>query len=136
MPLDVKILTVDRRGVLTAATWPQADFVDGQYALVQRIYKNLMTRPGEDAFDPEWGSDIRGALLGLHAHQVDEAQLALSHVFEKVLADLTSTLPTDPEQRLTRMQLRQVVSDIESGEWRVDADVETEASAVTISLQT
>jgi hypothetical protein len=127
MPLDLLIVKADANGALTAATWPNADFVDQSYNLVQKIYKNIMTAPGQDQFDPSWGSDIRGALLGVRFNDLNTARLKIQGVFQKCQLDLQSDPPTDPTLRVTDLLISAMDFDQENLAWNIEVQVYTDA---------
>lgn len=127
MPLDLLIVKADDQGRLTAATWPDVDFVDGAYNLVQKIYKNLMTTPGQDQFDPAWGSDIRGALLGTRFNDLSTARLAIQGVFQKCKLDLQADPPADPALRVTDLMLSDMSFDGSNLAWNISVQVYTDA---------
>lgn len=127
MPLDLLIVKADVNGSLVAATWPDVDFVDGAYNLVQKIYKNIMTAPGQDQFDPSWGSDIRSALLGVRFNDLSTARLTIQGVFQKCKLDLQSDPPTDPTLRVTDLWLSSMDFDQANLAWNIAVQVYTEA---------
>ena len=127
MPLDLLIVKADSTGALTAATWPDVDFVDSSYNLVQKIYKNMMTVPGQDQFDPSWGCDIRGALLGVRFNDLSTARLTIQGVFQKCKLDLQSNPPSDPSLRVTDLWLSEMNFDEQSLAWNIAVQVYTEA---------
>lgn len=127
MPLDLLIVQADADGRLFPATWPSVDFVDGAYSLVQKIYKNLMTTPGQDQFDPSWGSDIRGALLGTRFNDSSAARLAIQGVFQKCTLDLQSDPPVDPLMRVTSLWVSDMAFDDQALAWNISIQVYTEA---------
>lgn len=127
MPLDLLIVQADDQGRLYPATWPDVDFVDSSYNLVQRIYKNLMTVPGQDQFDPAWGSDLRGALLGVRFNDLSGARMAIQGVFQKCTLDLQSDPPADPTMRVTSLWISDMTFDDQALAWNIDIQVYTEA---------
>ncbi|MFA6132493.1 MAG: hypothetical protein WC869_00600 [Phycisphaerae bacterium] len=127
MPLDLLIVQADADGRLYPATWPNVDFVDQAYNLVQKIYKNLMTVPGQDQFDPAWGSDIRGALLGTRFNDPTAAKLAIQGVFQKCTLDLQSDPPVDPTMRVTSLWVSDMTFDDLALAWNISIQVYTEA---------
>lgn len=131
MARDVKIVE-DRGGVLIPSTWPSPDTVSGEYALVQRIVKNLLTVPGEDAFDPAWGSGLSDALLGIPGQDTTSATRAASRSIQKCASDLMSSQPADPAGRLTNLRLVEVVYDMDSTSWVLSVQVATEERTFTI----
>jgi hypothetical protein len=127
MPLDLLIVQADEQGRLFPATWPAVDFVDASYNLVQKIYKNMMTVPGQDQFDPAWGSDVRGALLGTRFNDTSAARLAMQGVAQKCTLDLQSDPPADPELRVTSLWVSDMTFDDQSLAWNIAIQVYTEA---------
>ncbi len=127
MPLDLLVVKADAQGRLTAATWPDVDFVVQAYNLVQKIYKNIMTVPGQDQFDPSWGSDVRGALLGTRFNDLDTARRAIQGVFQKCKLDLQSDPPADPTLRVTDLLVSDMAFDEQALAWNIAVQVYTEA---------
>jgi hypothetical protein len=128
MALDLLFLQSDAEGRLSPSTWPSPDFVDGSYSLVQKIYKNLMTVPGQDQFDPSWGSDIKGTLLGVQYQDEGAAKLAAQGVLQKCRLDLQSDPPADPAQRLKSLWVTSMTFDQATLAWSISVDVETEVT--------
>lgn len=126
MPLDLMIIQTDAQGRIFPATWPSVDFVDGAYSLVQKIYKNLMTVPGQDQFDPSWGSDVRGALLGTRFNDNSAAQLAMQAVAHKCTLDLKSDPPEDPAMRVINLWVSSMTFNEMDLAWDVEIQVYTE----------
>jgi hypothetical protein len=127
MPLDLLIVQADANGALFPATWPSVDFVDGAYSLVQKIYKNLMTVPGQDQFDPTWGSDVRGHMLGTRFNDNAAARIAMQGVLQKCTLDLQSDPPADPAMRVINLFLSDMTFDSGNLAWNVSVQVYTEA---------
>jgi len=127
MPLDLLIVQVDDQGRLFPATWPNVDFVDASYSLVQKIYKNMMTVPGQDQFDPSWGSDVRGALLGTRFDDLSAARLAMQGVAQKCTLDLQSDPPADPTMRVINLFVSDMTFDDQALAWNISIQVYTEA---------
>jgi phage baseplate assembly protein W len=136
MPLDLKIMTV-RPGVPIAAnTWPDAQYVDGEYGLVQKIAKCLYTRRGTDAFDPEYGTLLQKALEGLSSdddslvHQA--AADAAKAVFDQ-LAPATLNAP-DPASRLLSISVLRTGFNSTTAGWDIDLAVTTGAGTLSVTL--
>ena len=127
MPLDLLVVKADSNGRLVAATWPDVDFVDAAYNLVQKVYKNIMTAPGQDQFDPSWGSDIRGALLGTKFNDISTARLVIQGVFQKCKLDLQSDPPADPNLRVTDILVSETTFDPNLLAWNISVQIYTEA---------
>ncbi len=136
MPLDMRIITKDpRTTMLTSAVWPSPDYVDGTYALVQRILKCLFTAPGENEQDPEYGANLRGEVRGLSGQQLDEARTAVGAALRKCVDDLSTDPMTDPEQRLRDLKLASLTYSAQSQEWQASVEVETDANVFIMPLE-
>ena len=130
MTLDLKIISSDANGLLNPNTWPNPDFVEGLYSLVSRIYKNLLTVPGTDAFDPGWGSDLRGALTRAMISVGPEDQAAnqlgkavVQAVAQKCRLDLATEPAASPDQQLSSLGVNDVVYDVTQTAWNVSFTV-------------
>ena len=135
MALDLKIVTISPQGQLAAYTWPNPAFVEGTYALVQRIYKNLMTIPGQDAFDPSWGSDLKGPLFNTPlGGDTDDARHAIAGVIQKCEMDIQSDPTDDPRQQLLSLRLLDAGYDVSATAWNISLEATTRAGAVRFSL--
>lgn len=126
--LDLKVVSFSRGGRLTAVTWPSPDFVDGDYGLVQALYKNLMTAPGDDEFDPTWGSDLVGALMGVPGGDVASATKAADAALTKAQSDLAA------DYKVTRLKAKNLAFDVSDLAWSLDVVVETSDGALSIAL--
>lgn len=136
MPLDLKLFTPLVGGSLSATTWPQADYVDGSYALIQRIAKCIYTIPGTDLFDPTFGVDIVGALAGLSPSDKDIASERVSGIARDCVAQLKPIFAAspDPSQRLLSITVSSVVFNDKELSWDVALEVTTEATTITVTL--
>jgi hypothetical protein len=134
MPQDLKVIDfIDDKVV--PRTWPRAAYVGGIYNLVQRVYKCMLTEPGDDEDDPTFGGGIRSALQAIPGQQVDKARLAASAMLKKVKSDLLVNYSEDPEERLVDLQLSDIKFDYETTGWRLAVTVVTVASQATIGVQ-
>jgi hypothetical protein len=133
MPLDLKIID-SSNGTLFPCTWPNPDFVDSTYSLVQKIYKNLRSIPGSDEFDPTWGCDLPGALFGIDGGDPNSAKKAAVACFVKCLRDLQDSPPDQPEQQLVSLSIVSMAYDVSTTSWNLQVQVETRAGSTTIAL--
>jgi hypothetical protein len=135
MPEDLKIFDlVGNNSTLVGSIWPGSARVDGEYSLIQKIAKCLLTRPGESEYDPDFGADIRAAIRGLSGQEIDTARKIISSSLSKVLEDLGRDLPDDPAQRLRDLRIADLTYEAETTSWVVAVEVETDATIVTFSL--
>jgi hypothetical protein len=132
MPLDLKVLTLLGEGRLVGATWPRPDFVESGYNLLQRIYMNLVTEPGDVEDDPEWGAGIRSAMLGIPGQQIERARQVAAAVLTKCKLDLQQSLSSDPAERLVDLRLEDVEYSTDIVSWFVTATVVSETSVTTL----
>lgn len=136
MPLDMRIIVSDpNTALLTSAIWPTPDYVDGTYALVQRILKCLFTAPGENEQDPEYGANLRGEIRHLSGQQLEEARTAVGAALRKCVDDLSVDPMTDPEQRLRNLTLASLNYAQQDQEWQASVEVETDANVFTLPLE-
>jgi hypothetical protein len=137
MPYDLKIVQLGTQGTIVGGTWPNPDFVEGEYNLVQRIVKNLMTNPGEDLFDPDWGSGIRSRLLGIPGNEVARAQNEASIAIVKCRQDVQEAMggSNDPAEKLLDLRLSSIEYDQSRAAWSCIVVMTTEANVdIPVSL--
>lgn len=135
MPIDLKIVQPGSSGVLQGATWPNPDFVDGEYNLVQRIFKNLHTTPGEDMFDPDWGSGLRASVRGIPGQNLNEARRAVSSALRKCSDDISKTLVSPkPDENLKDLRLETLEYDETRAAWVCSVAVVTAANETVINI--
>lgn len=130
MPLDLKIIQESSSGSLVGGTWPNPDFVDGEYNLIQRIVKNLLTFPGTDLFDPTWGSGLRESIQGIAGQNVDIAKKAIVQSLKKCVDDISQSLPGE----LQDLRLETLEYDATEAAWRCAVTVVTPTTATLIGL--
>ncbi len=135
MALDLKIFE-SVNGLLSGCTWPHPDFVEGEYSLVQQITKCLLTNPGEDQFDPSYGSGLRVEIQGVPGQDVEKAKKIFSAALQKIMSDLKSPDIADPVERLADLRLRNLQYDMLSTSWLADVEVETEAGSTFVISST
>ena len=129
MPEDLKIFDlVGGNQTLVGSVWPGSSRVDGQYSLVQKITKCLLSAPGESEYDPDYGADIRRAIRGVSGQEVSRARKLVSASLSKVLEDLGDDTPTDPEQQLLDLRLVSLEYDQLATSWIVLLEVDTAAT--------
>lgn len=131
MAKDFKILD-DTRGVLRYDTWPNPYVTSGEYALIQRLIKNLLTTRGEDQFDPAWGSSLAQNMQGIPGQHVGEARRAASASLTQCYRDLSSSQPDDPAGRIVGLRLDDVSYDEVSTSWVLSVTVATEVREFTL----
>lgn len=129
-------MSADSNGALFGAAWPNPSGISGEYNLVQRIYKSLLTDPGDDQFDPAWGSGLSAGLRGIPGQQLQAATKAVTTALTKCEADIKAALgaSTDPNERLQRLHLDSLEFDFTLASWRASVTVETDAN-VQLSIQ-
>jgi hypothetical protein len=132
MPLDAKVLTIVGEQLI-GATWPEPDFVEGSYNLLQRIFMNLVTEPGDVADDPEWGAGLRSTMFPIPGQQVERARQAAAAVLTKCRLDLQTNLSSDPAERLVDLRLESLSYDQNQGAWLIAATVISETSVTTLN---
>jgi hypothetical protein len=136
MALDFKICTVAPDKPVTFNTWPYADYVAGEYALVQKIIKCLFTARGTDAFDPGYGTDLQEALAALGPDDQPAAHRAAIDAAARVtaiLAPATAAL-ADPSERLTDISpLTTTFNDSTFG-WDINLAVTTANGTLEITI--
>lgn len=130
MPRDLKTVEVFEDGSVRPRTWPYVAVVDGEYGLVQRIVMNLLTNPGDDLFDPEWGAGLSRAIRGIPGQELELARKAVSAAVAKCAEDLAqATAAFPPEGRLLELSLEDLHYDPERAAWVCGIDVVTAANA-------
>ena len=136
MALDLKLFTPRTDGSLSATTWPQADYVDGSYALIQRISKCLYTIPGTDLFDPTFGLDVVGALQDLSPTDVTTAAERMAGVARDCEAQIKPLFASssDPSQRLRSISVTSVTFNDKQLAWDVSLEVSTEDTTIKLNL--
>lgn len=122
------------RDYLGPGIWPNPVAVDGMTSLVQRIYKNLMTEPGEDEQDPEWGSGLRGSIMPIPGQKQKEANRAAGLVLQKCVTDLKEQNETDPSGRLRDLRLDSLEYDVNTTSWLLAVTVVTSQNEQTLNL--
>jgi hypothetical protein len=132
MPEDAKVITLVNDRII-GATWPNPDLVSGTYNLVQRIYMNLLTEPGDVDDDPEWGAGVSSALRAVPGQQVERARQVASAVLTKCRLDLQSNNSSDPAERLVDLRLESVEHDAINSAWLLTATVISETTITTIT---
>jgi hypothetical protein len=130
MALDLKIIQETPSGSLAGGTWPNPDFVDGEYNLIQRVVKNLLTFPGTDLFDPTWGSGLRESIRGIPGQNVDVAKKAIVSCLKKCVDDISQSLPGD----LQDLRLETLEYDANEAAWLCAVTVVTPTNATIIGL--
>lgn len=134
MALDLKIFESVNGGQLSGSTWPKPDAVAGEYSLVQLITKCLLTDPGQDIFDTEYGAGLRRNIRGIPGQDVDRGKTAVNSALQKCKLDLLKSTATDPTERLLDLRLLSMVFDPIQTTWLVEVEVETEASVFPLPL--
>ena len=123
-------------GMLSGQTFPNPDYVSGQYALVQKIFKCLLTNSGEDVFDPTYGSGIRKSLESIPGQDVTAASTAASACLKFVVSSLTDSSVTDPAEQLLALSLLSISYDPVSTSWILEVQVTSGTSTFTITTNT
>lgn len=135
MPLDLKIVQLGTSGNLEGGTWPNPDFVSGEYNLIQRIVKNLLTTPGEDMFDPDWGSGLRKRIQGIAGQEISKASAAVTGALKKCVEDIQhSIVSDDPAEILQDLRLETLEYDLTRAAWVSTVSVITNANQTLFSL--
>jgi hypothetical protein len=133
MANDLKVVE-SVNGMLSGQTWPYPDFVDGTYSLVQKIYKCLLSTPGEDIFDPSYGSGLRHNILGISGQEIERASQVISDALKRVVDNLSDPNISDPAQRLVALNMLSLEFDAEHTTWVTEVDVKTEAGSFPLTM--
>lgn len=137
MPRDLKIIEpigTDRVLKLKIGTVPAA--ADGQFSLVQKIVKNLLTEPGDDEFEPDLGGGLRGSLAGIQGSEVARATQAAAGALRKCLEDIQSDQGPDPKQRLLDLRVSRLTFSAAETLWTLVVEVVTEAGTFAMPVST
>lgn len=122
---DLKIIE-SFNGILSAQTWPRPDYVESTYLLISEIVKCLFSSPGEDKFDPTYGSGLRPQIIGLTGKDTDQVKQIVGSCLQKVKSDLTSGIPSDdPSEVLTDLQLMDLIFNPNDTSWLIRVNVIT-----------
>lgn len=133
MPLDLQILSSDANGNLGFDAWPRPSFVDGEYALIQRVIHCLHTDLGDDSFDPGYGASLRLRIAGISGNDLEAASAAVRDALDKVLEDLTQTpVARTPDGTLKGLNLVLLTFDPGDTTWRAQITVATSENETTI----
>lgn len=130
--LDLKFIEADGTR-LGGGIWPQSDSAAGLYSLIQKIVLCMITEPGDDIFDPEFGGGLRSAVRGIAGQETERAKTAVATVLARV-SSLLKTPTDDPEEQLIDLRLRSVTFDMGTLSWLVEVDVITAANQTTITV--
>jgi hypothetical protein len=129
MAADLQIVSFSPTGRLRAVSWPDPAFVDGDYSLVQRLFKCLMTDPGDDEADPDWGAGLMTRLLGIPGNDLSAASEAVGSALRKAEDDLRGSFPV-----LLSLTARSISFDVGATEWLVDVLLTTTTGSFAVSL--
>jgi len=136
VPEDLRIVTIGSR-VLRGKIWPASSAVSGEGNLVQRVFINLLTDPGDDESDPEWGSGLRQRIRGIAGQDIQRARTAVSAALAKCASDVRDAMSasTDPTERLESLTLNTLEYDQLAAAWRCSVVLDSEATAgITFEL--
>ena len=126
--LDIKVLTL-ANGSLVPKIMDTSVYVSGLPLLIQHIVKCLLTEPGQDRFDPDFGAGIRTALPTLYnPSQMDRVKMLATEAIlkcEKQLKEDDSTVNTPAEERLDSLHLRNVEFDPNGPGWVLGLTLKT-----------
>ena len=137
MPIDLKIVEpVGASRSLHPQIFPNSARVDGEFSLVQKILKNLLTAPEESEADPGFGSDLRGAVQGLAGQELQQARQAVTGALQKCVDDLQSDPPNDPSQRIVDLRLVDLRYSATTTSWVASVEAVTEETALTFDVGT
>ena len=134
MAVDIKILSVSSTGQLCNQTYPVPDKVTGEYALVQKIVKNLKTNVGSDEQDPGWGSGLFPKLFGIPAQQGALARTAATGSLQKCLRDLKSSQSSDSALTVEDIHLLSLDYNPVTTAWDVAIEVVTASGTIQVPL--
>jgi hypothetical protein len=126
--LDLQIIVFTASGRIQCATWPNPAFVDGDYGLIQTLYKCLLTDPGDDAFDPDWGAGLMSGLRPLHGDDDQGAAKVVTTALGKATSDLQEAYPG------LRISASRVEYVLDLTSWQVDLLLETTDGILEVSL--
>lgn len=128
MAKDLQVIAFTSAGRVVPPAGVELQMVDGDVGLVQMIYKNLHTVPGDDEFDPAWGSGLFAALSGkTGADTADAAQIA-ANALSKAVLDLGPTYPG------LRLRLTDITFNQSALEWALQVTLSTAAGDRALSF--
>ena len=108
--------------------------IQGQGKLIQLVTKCLLTTPGRDIFDPDWGAGIRSILPAVATKETEKAPLAeINIAISKAERDIrasqqnTRMSPDEILHSLTVIDLRFNETELR---WELDLSVKSKSGIV------
>lgn len=123
MSFDIKVLKQEGPRI-----FPGLEFtvpaIRGGGKLAQLVIKCLLTNPGSDAFDPDWGAGLRDLMpkFGGVQHEAlaeGRAMIAVNRA-EKIIKEDQSIANLSDDELLSSLTLREVSFDEQALAWNVD----------------
>lgn len=137
---DLRILTFEN-GILKPKIADTTVFLSGTPALVQRVVKTLLTIPGSDVFDPDFGVGLQEVLPKLYnpklleKHKMDATGAIIN--CEKMIKEEDSLVTSPLAERLDQLYLRDLRYDASKTQWVVDISLRAKDGTIgNVSLGT
>jgi phage baseplate assembly protein W len=130
---DIRMLTFENN-ILVPKVADTTVFLSGTPALVQRVIKCLLTVPGSDRFDPEFGVGVQNVLPKtyneklLSKNKMDVTGTIINA--EKQIKEEDAQVKSPPSERLDQLYLRELRYDISKTQWVVDISLRAKDNTV------
>ena len=126
---DMQILSLQNR-ILVPDVAKSTQTIEGQAELIQRVVKVLLTIPGSDIFDPDYGVGIQAMLPKLYDDRdLEKTKMTATEAIlkaEKALKQEDAVASgLKPSEMLSSLHLRDLSYDVNNTQWVVDIVMKT-----------
>lgn len=133
--LDLKVFSQESEYIIPGIG-TRSVALQGMGKLIQIIVKCLLTTPGKDVFDPDWGVGLRRILPVVTSRDTEkepmpEVSVAIAKAQRDIIQSQVSSY-LKPEEMLDSLTVRDLRYNFEQLRWELDLNVKSKAGTINV----
>lgn len=134
--LDLRVFTQEQEFII-AGVGKRATALQGGGKLMQLVVKCILTTPGRDIFDPDWGVGIKSILpavatKGTEKDYMPEVSVAISKAQKDIIESQVGSLLTTDEM-LESLTIRDLRFNETQLRWELDLAIKSKSGIVNLA---
>ena len=134
--LDLRVFTQEEEFIIPGVG-RRSTALQGGGKLMQLVVKCLLTTPGRDIFDPDWGVGIKSILPAVATKETEKANLPeLSVAISKAQRDIIQSQVgalLKPDEMLESLSIRDLRFDQTQLRWELDLAIKSKSGTVNLA---
>lgn len=134
--LDIRVFTQEEEFIIPGVGY-RATALQGGGKLMQLVVKCLLTTPGRDIFDPDWGVGIKSLLPAVASKDTEkinlpEVSVAIAKANRDIIQSQVGSL-LKPEELLESISILDLRFNLEQLRWELDLAIKAKSGIINLT---